>query len=67
MSFDETVISLLLVGPRLTTLPVALFHYVEHRADPLVAALAVVLTLLAMATVLLVDWLVGFTRAVGRG
>lgn len=66
LSFDETVISLLLAGPRLTTLPVALFHYVEHRADPLVAALAVVLTLLAVATVLLADRLVGFTRTVGR-
>ncbi len=66
LSFDETVISLFLVGPRLTTLPVALFHYVEHRADPLVAALAGVLTLLAVATVLLVDRLVGFTRTIGR-
>lgn len=66
LSFDETVISLFLAGPRLTTLPVALFHYVEHRADPLVAALAGMLTLLAVATVLLVDRLVGFTRTVGR-
>ena len=66
LSFDETVISLFLVGPRLNTLPVALFHYVEHRADPLVAALAGLLTVLAVGTVLLVDRLVGFTRAVGR-
>ena len=65
LSFDETVISLFLVGPRLTTLPVALFHYAEARVDPLLAALAVVLIVLALAIVLLVDRLVGFTRTVG--
>ena len=67
LSFDETVISLFLVGPRLTTLPVALFHYAETRVDPLLAALAVVLIGMALAIVLLVDRLVGFTRTVGRG
>ena len=66
LSFDETVISLFLVGPRLTTLPVALFHYTEHRADPLVAALAGALIALAVMIVLAVDRLVGFTRTVGR-
>jgi putative spermidine/putrescine transport system permease protein len=65
LSFDETVISLFLVGPRLTTLPVALFHYAESRVDPLLAALAVVLIVLALAIVLLVDRLVGFTRTIG--
>ena len=60
------MISLFLVGPRLTTWPVALFHYTEQRADPLVAALAGVLILLAIVIVLSVDWLVGFTRTVGR-
>jgi len=66
LSFDETVISLFLVGPLLTTLPVALFHYAESRVDPLLAALAVVLIVSALAAVLLVDRLVGFTRTVGR-
>ena len=66
LSFDEVVISLFLVGPRLTTLPVALFHYAETRVDPLLAALAVVLIAFALVIVLLVDRLVGFTRAVGR-
>lgn len=66
LSFDETVISLFLVGPRLTTLPVALFHYAESRSDPLLAALAVALIGLTLAIVLAVDRLVGFTRAMGR-
>lgn len=66
LSFDETVISLFLVGPRLTTLPVTLFHYAESRTDPLLAALAVSLIVLSLAIVLAVDRLVGVTRALGR-
>ena len=66
LSFDETVISLFLAGPRLTTLPVTLFHYAESRVDPLLAALAVVLIVGALSIVLLVDRLVGFTRTVGK-
>jgi putative spermidine/putrescine transport system permease protein len=66
VSFDETVISLFLVGPKLMTLPIALFHYTESRTDPLVAALAVVLIVLSAGVVLAVDRLVGFTRTVSR-
>ena len=66
LSFDETVISLFLVGPRLTTLPVALFHYAERRVDPLLAALAVTLVAVALVAVLAVDLLVGFPRTGGR-
>jgi putative spermidine/putrescine transport system permease protein len=66
VSFDETVISLFLVGPRLSTLPVEMFRYAENRTDPLVAALAMALIGIALAVVLLVERLVGFTRALGR-
>jgi putative spermidine/putrescine transport system permease protein len=67
LSFDETVISLFLVGPRLTTLPVTLFHYAESRVDPMLAALAVTLIVLTVGIVLAVDRLVGVTRVLGRG
>ncbi|WP_158744545.1 ABC transporter permease [Acidisphaera sp. L21] len=66
VSFDETVISLFLVGPRLVTLPIALFRYTESRTDPLVAALAVVLIVLSATVVLVVDRLAGFTRTIAR-
>ncbi|MGG5808834.1 ABC transporter permease [Falsiroseomonas sp. CW058] len=66
VSFDETVISLFLVGPRLSTLPVEMFRYAENRTDPLVAALAMTLIGVALGVVLLVERLVGFTRALGR-
>ncbi len=66
LSFDETVISLFLAGPRLTTLPVTLFHYAETRTDPMLAALAVSLIALTLLIVLAVDRLVGVTRVLGR-
>jgi len=66
LSFDETVISLFLVGPRLTTLPVELFRYTQNRTDPLVAALSVALIIVTLVVVVAVERLVGFTRTMGR-
>jgi putative spermidine/putrescine transport system permease protein len=66
LSFDETVISLFLVGPRLTTLPVELFRYTQSRTDPLVAALSVALIAVTLVVVFAVERLVGFTKTMGR-
>ncbi len=65
VSFDEVVVSLFVVGPRLTTLPVALFRYVESRTDPLVAAASALLVLLTLAVVVVLERAVGLRRAVG--
>lgn len=67
VSFDEVVISLFVVGPRITTLPVELYRYVHTRADPLVAAASVFLILGTFAIVLIVERAVGINRAVGKG
>jgi putative spermidine/putrescine transport system permease protein len=66
LSFDETVISLFVSGPRAATLPVEMVRYVEGRTDPLVAALSVVLIMGTGLIVFLVDRMAGFTRVVGR-
>jgi putative spermidine/putrescine transport system permease protein len=66
VSFDEVVVTLFIVGPQLTTLPVALFRYVESRTDPLVAAVSALLVLLTLSVVLVLDRAVGLRRAVGR-
>ncbi len=65
VSFDEVVITLFIVGPRLTTLPVALYHYVEARTDPIVAAISVLMVLFTLALVVVLERAVGFRRAVG--
>lgn len=62
VSFDEVVISLFMTGPRITTLPVAMYHHVEQQADPLVAALSVILVVLTLAVVLVVDRTAGLAR-----
>lgn len=66
VSFDEVVISLFVVGPKLTTLPVAMYRYVESRTDPLVAAVSALLVLFSLAIVLLLDRAVGLRRVIGR-
>ena len=66
LSFDEIVISLFIVGPRLSTLPVEIFRYVDEKTDPLVAVLAVLLIAVSLAIVLIVERSVGFARAFSR-
>lgn len=66
LSFDETVISLFLSGPRAATLPVEMVRYVEGRTDPLVAALSVLLILGTVIVVLAVERMAGLARVVGR-
>lgn len=62
VSFDEVVLSLFMTGPRIATLPVAMFHRVEQQADPLVAALSVLLVALTLAVVLVVDRSAGLAK-----
>lgn len=64
LSFDETVISLFVSGPRASTLPVEMVRYVEGRTDPLIAALSVVLIGSTLIVVILVERLVGVARAI---
>ena len=63
-SFDELVVSLFLTGPRLSTLPVQIYNYIEFASDPTIAAISVLLIAFTTAVVLLVERVVGFTRFV---
>lgn len=63
VSFDEVVVSLFMTGPKLSTLPVTMFHHVEDRADPMVAAISVLLVGLTMLVVLVVDRTIGLGKA----
>lgn len=66
VSFDEVVISLFVVGPKLTTLPVAMYRYVETRTDPLVAAVSALLVLFSLAIVFLLERAQGLRTVIGR-
>jgi len=52
ISFDNAVISLFLVSARTTTLPIAIYTYVEHSLDPSIAAISTLL--MAVSVVLMV-------------
>jgi len=65
-SFDEVVISLFLVGPRITTLPIAIFRYLDYRADPQISALSVVLIAFTLLIVVVIERTVGFAKAIGK-
>lgn len=62
VSFDEVVITLFLAGPKTATLPVMMFRHVESRADPLVAAISVLLVLLTLVVIMVIDRTVGLAR-----
>lgn len=66
VSFDEVTISLFVVGPKLTTLPVAMYRYVESRTDPMVAAVSALLVLFSLAIVLLLEKAQGLRSVMGR-
>lgn len=52
ISFDNAVISLFLVSARTTTLPIAIYTYVEHSLDPTIAAVSTLI--MAVSLVLMV-------------
>jgi putative spermidine/putrescine transport system permease protein len=59
-SLDELVVTLFLTGPRLTTLPVEMYNYIEFTSDPTIAAISVLLIVVTSAIVLLAERTVGF-------
>jgi putative spermidine/putrescine transport system permease protein len=63
ISFDEAVISLFVVGPSATTLPVEIYKYVQYRSDPQIAALSVVLIGISLLVVVVIERVVGLGRA----
>lgn len=66
VSFDEVVISLFLVGPKLSTFPVEMYRYVETRSDPLIAAASALLILATFAVVIVVERSLGLGRALAK-
>ena len=63
-SFENLELSLLLVGPGRTTLPVAMLNYLEFRVDPTLAAVATVQIVLVAVLMLVTDRFVPVARIV---
>lgn len=56
MSFDELIISFFLAGFGTQTLPVKMFDNIKHEISPVLAAISVLLTVLALAIALVATW-----------
>jgi putative spermidine/putrescine transport system permease protein len=63
-SFENLDLSLLLVGPGRTTLPVAMLNYLEFRIDPTLAAVATVQILIVGVLMMVTDRFVKLSRVV---
>lgn len=63
-SFGNLEMSLFLVGPGRTTLPIAILQYLEWKIDPTIAAVSVLNIALIGATMLLTDRYVKISRVV---
>lgn len=59
ISFDEVTISMFLVGPEITTLPVGIYSYIQESGRPVVAAISSALVALTLILVLALERLVG--------
>ncbi len=59
ISFDNAVISLFLVSARTTTLPIAMYTYVEHSLDPSLAAISTLMMLASLVLLLAIRKLGG--------
>jgi putative spermidine/putrescine transport system permease protein len=66
MSFDNLVVSLFLTGPRMKTLPVEIYGYLEYADDPLLAAVSTVVIVGIVLLLLLMEKTVGFTKAMAE-
>jgi putative spermidine/putrescine transport system permease protein len=63
-SFENLELSLLLVGPGKSTLPVEMLNYLEFRVDPTLAAVATVQIVIIGALMLVTDRFVSLSRVV---
>ncbi|MCC7273156.1 MAG: ABC transporter permease, partial [Alphaproteobacteria bacterium] len=57
--FDEVTVSLFLVGPDLSTLPVKIFSAIQDSGSPVIAAISAVLVGFTIAIVFLLDRVIG--------
>ncbi|MGM0712568.1 ABC transporter permease [Brevibacillus parabrevis] len=64
-SFDNVTVSLFLVAPDTTTLPLAIFTYMQETLDPLVASISAVVILLSLVFIVLLEKVYGLERLFG--
>ena len=64
VSFENLEMTLFLIAPGMTTLPISVLQYLQYHIDPLVAAVAVVQVAVVGAALFLLDRQVQLTRVI---
>ena len=67
LSFDEVAVSIFLVDPRSTTLPITLLANMRNQFDLTIAAASGVLIVFTVIIIAVADHLVGLDRVIGQG
>ena len=63
MSFDNIVVSLFFTTPRLMTLPVEIYAYLENADDPLITSVSAVVIFMIVAMLIVIEKTVGFSNS----
>lgn len=61
-SFDELTVTVFIVNPSTTTLPVRLFSHITQTTDPLIASVSTIVILFTVALMLLINRFYGLDR-----
>lgn len=64
-SFDNVTVSLFMVSPTTTTLPLSIFNYMQETLDPLVASISSVVILLSLVFIIVLERVYGLDRLFG--
>jgi len=59
ISFDEATVTIFLVGPEVTTLPIRILTEIQERGSPVIAAISTFLVLITIAIVIFLERTVG--------
>jgi putative spermidine/putrescine transport system permease protein len=65
MSFDDFATTIFLITPDTTTLPIAIYQYMQFNLDPTVSAISTVQIVVILIAVLIADRFVGLERVIG--
>lgn len=67
VSFDNVAVSLFMVGPRYSSLPVEIYSFAIEEISPLAPAAAMVMTFFSLAAIIAIERSFGVQRLLGTG
>ncbi len=66
ISFDEVTVTMFLIGPHITTLPVQIYAFIQDTSSPVLAAISTISVVMTLVAVVLLERTVGLAFFVRR-